>query len=72
MIRDRSAFRGSEDKGKSSIEILPEFVSSRRRIVSRSEDLPLPVRPQMPTFVPREMLIEKLCKIVSSLELDGI
>jgi len=45
-----------------SMRMLPSCRSRRRSSVRISEDLPLPVRPQIPTFCPGLIVRDTLCR----------
>ena len=58
MIRDRMLSRDRVCRSRPSTHIVPDSTSTRRRMLKSREDLPLPVLPQIPTFIPD--LIEKV------------
>ena len=57
MIRDRMLSHDRVCRSRPSTHIVPDSTSTRRRMLKSREDLPLPVLPQIPTFIPD--LIEK-------------
>mmetsp|Transcript_37539 Transcript_37539/g.93317 ORF Transcript_37539/g.93317 Transcript_37539/m.93317 type:complete len:262 (-) Transcript_37539:782-1567(-) len=54
--RERSVRRGSVAVSTPSISITPPQMLVRRKRLASSDDLPLPVRPQIPTFSPARMV----------------
>lgn len=54
--RDRTSCRGTSEISMSSIKMLPWEISIMRKSASTREDLPLPLRPQMPIFSPGWMV----------------
>ena len=52
----RTAERGMLARERLSMEMLPDINSSMRKSERMREDLPLPLRPQMPSFSPGWMV----------------
>ena len=76
MMRLRAVSRGKVERSKPSTRI-PLSAPRRRRSMSRRDDFPLPVRPQIPSFVPAGMescrgLGRWVCMKISTLSIQCI